>query len=137
MSMREYVTTGKGLVIPEKLIEYVIKHSENFNEEYYGKEYYDFFSDYGTLGGKNIISFIECSGDFFDLDEREDRYIEEDIDMDTFYIIEIDKYPSLYKQAYNNIDEIVEEYKKAVGKYFPEDFDYKKYLVTFIGTYWG
>lgn len=138
MSMKEYGTFGRGLVIPDNLIEYVATHSENWDQEVYENDFSTFFEENRMLGGKQVLSFTECSGDFFDIDDL--HYIvfdEYEINEESFYIIEMDKYPSLFAQAYKDLDEIVEEFKSAVGKYFPDDFDYQKYLVSYHGTYWG
>ena len=142
MSMREYGTFGRGLLIPEKCIESVVKKCTDFNEEEYGDNYKQFLNDTvydsANFDGGHLIEFSECSGDFFDVDDKEYKMFEDDeVDEDWFFIIELDKYPSLFTQAYKDEDEIVEEFKSKVGKYFPEDFDYKKYLVSYHGTYWG
>ena len=35
------------------------------------------------------------------------------------------------------IDELIEEVKAVVGKYFPEDFNYRAQLRHITGTYYG
>ena len=138
MSVREYGTFGRGLIIPDPLIEKIARQCKEWDDEAYGDDPNCFFEENRTLEGKQVLSFTECSGDFFDLDDINYKFFKgEEVDEEYFFIIELDKQPSLYKQAYKDEDEVVEEYKKSVGKYFPEDFDYKKYLVSYHGTYWG
>lgn len=145
MSMREYATTGRGLLIPKHLAGFVVKnyakHHGERDDDYDSFEDEDFdgtLSDIHSIGGKNVDSFYDCSGDFFDIDEKDYVFFDKsEVDETSFHIISIDKYPSLFTRAYKDIDEIVNEFKNSVGKYFPEDFDYKKYLVCFIGTYLG
>ena len=37
----------------------------------------------------------------------------------------------------NNMEEIVDEFKSKLGKYLPEDFDYRSRISHICGTYYG
>lgn len=144
MSKKTYGITVKGLLIPNQILGYVMTHAEDWektpeeNKSIYEVNPIDFFDGCYSLGNNAVSVVSNCSGDFFDIDEIDySKISEKDYDKDCFVIVELHKYPSLFCQAYKDIDEIVKEYKSSVGKYFPENFDFKKYLVTFIGTYEG
>ena len=47
------------------------------------------------------------------------------------------KYPTLFKKAYNNMEEIIDELKSKLGKYLSEDFDYRSRICHICGTYFG
>lgn len=47
------------------------------------------------------------------------------------------RYPTLFKRAYTDMDEIIDELKYKVGKYLPEDFDYRNKICNICGVYYG
>lgn len=51
--------------------------------------------------------------------------------------VPLSKYPTLFKKAYNNMDEIIAELKEALGEYLPDDFNYRGKLCHISGTYYG
>ena len=144
MSMRTYGITVKGLLIPKQMLGYVMTHTEDWdelseeNKSAYKYNYLDYYYDCYKIGNNSIVMCSNCSGDLFDIEELDYSQIpENEYDKNCLVMLELQKYPSLFSQAYKDIDEIVKEYKLSVGKYFPENFDFKKYLVTFVGTYEG
>ena len=60
-----------------------------------------------------------------------------DPDYDGIFYIPVSKYPTLFKKAYNNMDEIVEEFKNKIGKCLSKDFDYRSSIRHIVGTYYG
>lgn len=137
--MRDYIAQGMGLVIPTSVWPYVSTHHEKWDEKTWGDDYQGFLYYLEDISGKRLVSFCECNGDFYTIDETDFApFNERDaVDDESFFLLEIDRYPSLFQRAYIDINEIVDEFKKSVGKYFPEDFDFQRYLVSFHGTYWG
>lgn len=51
--------------------------------------------------------------------------------------IPLSKYPTLFKKAYNNMEEIIDEFKSKIGEYVTEDFDYRSRICHICGTYYG
>lgn len=51
--------------------------------------------------------------------------------------IPCDLQPSLFKRAYRDVNEIIEEMKQKVGDLLPEDYDYRNNIVHVVGTYFG
>jgi hypothetical protein len=51
-----------------------------------------------------------------------------------FYILPLERYPTLFTQAYKNKEEAIQELKDNYSEYLPKDFDYKKYFVHYVGT---
>lgn len=51
--------------------------------------------------------------------------------------IPCDRQSTLFKRAYRDVDEIIEEMKQKVGELLPDDYDYRKNIVHVVGTYFG
>jgi hypothetical protein len=58
-------------------------------------------------------------------------------DGDILVYVPLLKYPTLFKKAYNDMDEIIAELKDKLGEYLPDDFDYRSKLCHISGTYYG
>lgn len=131
MSMRSYAAEGYGLIINEELFDIIKKKAIEEDPETADMEMYDLFEH---LFGY-VSCYGDCEGEFLKLDSWEtqgDFCADEE-----FYILDLDKYPSIFKTAYSSMDEVVAEIKGKAGKYLPEDFDYEKHIAHFVGTYFG
>lgn len=51
--------------------------------------------------------------------------------------ISCDRQPTLFRRAYRDVDEIIEEMKQKVGELLPDDYGYRKNIVHVIGAYFG
>ena len=56
---------------------------------------------------------------------------------DSFAYVPLTHYPTLFKKAYNNMEEIIDELESKLDKYLPEDFDYRSRVCHICGTYHG
>lgn len=56
---------------------------------------------------------------------------------DSFAILPLDKFPTLFEQAYESKDAALRELKQKYAQYLPADFDYERKFVRFIGTVFG
>jgi len=140
MSMRYNAVDEYGLVIDEETAKYMI--------EKLSKEDRDFFDDYDEnddiqyeLYEYGICEYIsDFTGEANTL--RDDGLISWDLDKVTYYqgdpvcFVGL-RFPTLFKQAYKNMDEIIDELKYKVGKYLPEDFDYRNKICSICGVYYG
>lgn len=137
MSMRDYAVDDYGLVLDEETIKVIaFKVFDDFTEEEdasdcWGYELYD----------KGICEYIsEFTGETQELtDDGVYTWCGEceDYRADSIVYVPTSKYPTLFKSAYNNMSEIVEEFKSKLGEYLPEDFDYRSRIRHISGTYFG
>lgn len=44
---------------------------------------------------------------------------------------------ALFKAAYKDMNELIDEFKSDIGEYLPEDFDYRANIRHIVGTYFG
>lgn len=135
MSMREWAVDDYGLLLTSEMIKAialkVLDDLEERDEDEYGDALYeDGICEYiGEFTGEAI--YIEDDG-------TEDwRRSGESFDGNRIYYVNISKYPTLFKAAYKNMDELIEEFKSKVGDYLPEDFNYRANIRHIVGTYWG
>ena len=87
----------------------------------------DVISVVGQFSG--VVAPVNSDGSVLWDDEIE-------FDNDTVYYIPLGKEVHLFKAPYENIDEIVAEFKEKIGKYLPSDFDYTSNLYRVFGTFW-
>lgn len=135
MSMREWAVDDYGLLLTKETIKIIVSKvlddlDERDEDEYGDALYEDGICEYiGEFTGEAI--YIEDDG-------TEDwRRSGESYNGDRIYYVNVSSYPTLFKAAYNNMDELIEEFKSKVGDYLPEDFDYRANIRHIVGTYWG
>ena len=140
MSMRYNAVDEYGLVIDEETAKYIVKKlseedKELFNDcDSYQNVQFTLY-DYGIC---DCIS--EFTGEANTL--RDDGLISWNADEVIYYrsdpicFVQL-RFPTLFKQAYKDMDEIVDELKYKVGKYLPEDFDYRNKICNICGVYYG
>lgn len=56
---------------------------------------------------------------------------------ESFCLMDLDRYPTLFHTAYTSFEEIVKECQIKLGNLLPADFPYEKYLVEIVGEVWG
>ena len=138
MSMRDYAFNDYGLLMTKEMLKMVAsKVIEDYTEEKYDDDPWSFNEDLYECGVVEYISeFIGeaiCVRD----DGTDDYRNSKTYDSDTVYYIPVSKISTLFKAAYNNIDEMIEEFKDRVGKYLPDDFNYRPYVCHIVGTYYA
>lgn len=137
MSMREYAVTDYGFVLDKETIKLIAsKVFDDFvdDDEAYGDWGYELYD-------KGICEYIsEFVGEAQEINDDGAFYWGGDYEYynnDAICYIPLAKYPTLFKKAYNNIDEIVDEIKSKLGEYLTEDFDYRSRICHICGTYYG
>ena len=132
MSMREYAYEDYGLVLDQATMEHIFvkKFNEPIGNEDVTEALYD--SEFCTCAP-------QFTGEAFHIkDDGKDSYSNQLIYTgDEVYYVPFNKYPSLFKAPYKDINEIVEEFTEKIGEYMPEGYDYRANFRHIIGTVWG
>ena len=132
MSMKDYAVDDYGMVLDEETAKTIcLKVLKGYDREDYG---YDLYNE----GLCEHIS--EFNGEAQELDD--DGRVNWGANSDEYrgysiYYIPLKQYPTIFKKAYNDMGEIVDELKADVGKYLPDDFDYRSRIRHICGTYVG
>ena len=132
MSMREYAYEDYGLILDKPTMEHI--YVKKFNEPIGDEDVAEALCD---------VEFCTCApqftGEAFNIeDDGKDSWSNSLVcACDEVYYVPFNQYPSLFKAPYNDINEIVEEFKEKLGEYMPEDYDYRANLKHIIGTVWG
>ena len=61
----------------------------------------------------------------------------EDYRNEIISYVPVSNFPTLFEKAYENIDEIIDEFKEKLGDYLPDGFDYRGKIRHISGTYFG
>ena len=136
MSMRDYAVDDYGLLLDMETVKMIAaKVIDDYTETeepmcVWAYELYDHgICEYiGEFTGE--AQEIDGNGCYWGGDSK-------DFDHDMIAYVQSYHYPTLFRKAYNNMDELVEEFKTKVGKYLPEDFDYRGNIRHICGTYYG
>lgn len=137
MSMRDYAVDDYGLLLDKETIKVIAsKAFDDFTEDE------DILNEWGyELYEKGICEYVsEFTGESQELNDDGTftwcgEY--EEYNADIIVYVPLFKYPTLFKSAYNNMEEIVEEFKSKLGEYLAEDFDYRSRIRHICGTYFG
>lgn len=135
MSMRDYPVDDYGLLLTKdmmrSIVSKVIDDFEEIDEDEYGYALYEEgICEYiGDFTGEAGILFDDGTNDWIKTGEV--------YDGDIIYYIPISSYPTLFKAAYNNMDDLIEEFKSKVGDYLPKDFNYREQIRHIVGAYFG
>ena len=137
MSMRDYAVDDYGLLLDEETIKII---ASKVFDDFIDDE--DAFSVWGyELYDRGICEYIgEFTGEAIVLND--DGVCDwgarcSDYRSEVIYYVPTSKYPTLFKPAYNNMEEVVGEFRGKLGRYLPEDFDYRGNICRIIGTYCG
>jgi hypothetical protein len=138
--MREYGVNDYGLLLTkEVMMVLAAKHCEDFTEEDFEEDEWSFCERV-----EEIIGEVDYIGQF----TGEATRLEDDGTIswgapttayydDCIYYIPMNRAVSLFKPAYNGIDEMINDFKSRVGEYMPDDFNYRDNICQIVGTYWG
>lgn len=135
MSMRDYPVDDYGLLLTEETMKIIASKVcddfEDMDEDEYGDALYekgiceyigDFTGEAGILFDNGLNDWIS-NGEMYNGDH--------------IYYVQVSSYPMIFKAAYKNMDALIAEFKEKVGKYLPEDFDYRSKIRHIVGTYFG
>lgn len=133
MSMRDYAVSDFGLLLDEETIKVIgFKVLEDYTDEddmaygLYDKGICEYISDFtgeamriSDNGG--IIWSSDC----------------EDFSHEVIAYVPASNFPTLFERAYENIYDLIDEFKGKLGKYLPDGFDYRDKIRHISGTYFG
>jgi hypothetical protein len=133
MSMRTYAYEDYGLVLNEETIKMICEKvftDEPHNEANDGYALYD--AEICQMAGN-------FTGETYPITDNgnDDWNNSTTYDDDSVFYIPVKKYPTLFKNAYKNIDEMVAEFKDALGEYLPDGYNYRANICHIVGTTWG
>ena len=133
MSMRTYAYEDYGLVLDDKAIKMICE--KVFAEDPHGEEddgYALYDAEICQMAGSFTGETYPIKDNGNDNWDRSETY-----DDDSVFYIPVEKYPTLFKTAYRDIDEMIAEFKEKIGEYLPADFDYRSNIRHIVGTTWG
>lgn len=138
MSMRDYAVDDYGLILNTNHLQLLAsKILNNFSEKEWETNRWDMAEELTEKLSIECISEF-CGEAFAITNIGESDWSNTDIyNGDSIYYIGVSVYPNLFKQAYSNMDELILEFKKKIGKYFPDNFDYRSNIRHIVGTYFG
>lgn len=138
MSMRDYPVNDYGMLITEEMLRTIASNVfDDYTEEEYENDTWSFI-DY--MYDRSIIEYISefTGGAICIKDDGTDGYeIIKTYSDDEIFYIPASRISTLFNAAYNGIGEMIEEFKNNVGKYLPDDFNYRPYICHIVGTYFG
>lgn len=126
MSMHEYGYSDYGMIIDNAAEKEILERGE--------------YADLSELWKDGRCQYVsEFTGTAYRLNAHGDPTWSEDymFDGDQLYYVGLGKEPSLCRQAYSSVDEIVEEVKNDLSDLLPDDFDIRSRLCFIDGTYFG
>ena len=138
MSMRDYAVDDYGLLMTREMMKMVAsKVCDDYTEDDYADDPLGFNEE---LYDKGIVEYIgSFTGESIILNDNGENIwsVSESYDDDMIYYVPTSKISTLFKAAYKDMNEMIEEFKEKLGEYLPEDFDYRKYIRHISGTYYG
>ena len=141
MSMREYGVNDYGLLLTrETMMALAAKYCEDFTEEDFEDDPFGFCESIIEITGDKIDYIGQFTGEANILeDDGSVRWGCETVnyDDDCIYYVPINRQISLFKSAYENMEDIINDFKSRIGEYMPDDFNYRDNICQIVGTYWG
>lgn len=133
MSTRTYAYEDYGLLLNNEAITMIC-------EKVFADEPHEECSDGFALYDAEICQMAgNFTGETYPIkDDGCDQWSDsETYDDDSVFYIPVKKYPTLFKSAYSDVDEMIAEFREAIGEYLPNDFDYRANIRHIVGTTWG
>lgn len=138
MSMRDYAVDDYGLLMTKEMMKMVAsKVCVDYTEEDYDEDEYAFNEELYDMG---IVEYIsEFSGEAIAInDNGENAWCDSEYyGCEMIWYVPAKKISTLFKAAYKDMDEMVDEFRCRLGEYLSEDFEYRKYIRHISGTYFG
>lgn len=138
MSMRDYAVDDYGLLMTKEMLKVVAsKVCDDYTEEAYEEDAWSFHEE---LYDKGIVEYIgSFTGESIIVNDNGENIwsVSESYDDDMIYYVPTSKISTLFKAAYKDMNEMIEEFRGKLGEYLPDDFDYRKYIRHISGTYYG
>ena len=138
MSMREYGYDDYGVIISEEELKAAaLKLFNNVTEESWNQNKYEIMFDVADHLGMTVCSNFSGSAIKIGKDGIEDYSDCEDYSDDVIVYMSLYNQPSLFKAAYNDMDEIRDEIYARLGKYTRTDDNYGPDVRHIVGSYYG
>ena len=138
MSMRDYAVDDYGLLMTREMMKMVAsKVCKDYTEEEYEEDEFGFNEQ---LYDEGIVEYIgDFTGESIAINDKGESCwsVSESYCGDMIWFAPTKNISTLFKAAYENMDEMIEEFRKRLGEYLPADFDYRKYIRHISGTYFG
>ncbi len=138
MSMSYYAVDDYGLVMTKEMLKAIAsKVCDDYSDDAYEDDPWSFNE---VLYDNGLVEYIsEFIGEAIAInDDGTSRWYDcSNYHSDAIHYLPVKNIHTLFKAAYNNIDEIVAEFKERLGEYFSEDFDYRNHIRHISGVYFG
>ena len=138
MSMRDYAVNDYGLLMTIEMLEMIAsKVCDGYTEAAYTNDPWSFNEE---IYDKGIVEYIgSFTGESIVINDKGENIwsVSEYYDDDVIWYAPTKNISTLFKAAYRDIDEMIEEFRERLGAYLPSDFDYRKYIRNISGTYYG
>ena len=142
MSMDISVFHSYGLLISEESASIILSHMlpiwkaekpelyDRFSEA-------DVFLNFGDYLNSHYDASFYGNADHLSCYRICDQEFSEQETGDYFYFLDLNKSPSLFRPAYTDFGEIIQEVKSKIGEILPPDFPFEEYLLEILGETWG
>ncbi len=142
MSMDISVFHSYGLLISEESASIIISHMlpiwkaekpelyDRFSEA-------DVFLNFGDYLNSHYDASFYGNADHLSCYRICDQEFSEQETGDYFYFLDLNRSPSLFRPAYTDFREIIQEVKSKIGEILPPDFPFEEYLLEILGETWG
>lgn len=138
MSMRDYAVNDYGLLMTVEMMQMIAsKVCKDYTDEDYKDDPWSFNEEICDKGIAEYISSFTGESTEINDDGSFNWGIGEYYDDDVIWYAPTKNISTLFKAAYKDMNEMIEEFKKRLGEYLPADFDYRKYIRNISGTYYG
>lgn len=136
MSMRDYGISDYGMVLNTNHLQMLAAQvCSDYSERCWEENKYEYAEYVCEHLGIEYISDFNGEAMLL-LDSGADAWRDSELySADAIYYVPLSRVPTLFGQAYQNIDEVIQEVKNKVGNYFPSDFNYKNNIRHIVGTY--
>lgn len=134
MGMRYYGVDDYGMLFDKEAMEIVVKalgcyeDCDDMDDMMWELEYAGICEYISDFSGESVPLYDSGIGMWNDT---------ENYFGDPICFFPLSNKPSLFKQAYNGMDDVIAEIKDKIGKYLPEDFDYRSRIRRITGAYFG
>ena len=138
MSMHDYALNDYGLLLDRDALKHIATCDYfGFTKEDYENDEWECNDGIRDAG---IIEWVsEFTGEATQIydDGRNAWGFSTFFSCDDLYYVPARHMSTLFKAAYKDIDEMIADFKSGVGKYLPEDFDYRNNIRHICGTFYG
>jgi hypothetical protein len=132
MSTRTYAYADYGLLLDEEAAKLIY-------EQICGVTDYEDDAGY-LLCDEGYCEYVgNFTGQAFHLNDNGGIMWNDFDEYDDYVIVyaTVSNHPTLFNKAYDNMDDVIKDFKNRFGEYLPDDFNYRANIRQIIGTTWG